>query len=244
MLKKTTPSGKHTAWLQSKSTWSCPFSKNLPFAPRAIVCDSTQYLEARINPISSFSVLESCEVQEHVAQDSLCRRICGFTEQRGGFVVEDRRWKTAQKVRYIWDRVVCLDCHTKGVQMRSKKRPSFTFLNLPLAKNLESLEKREKWKERKYQPCGRRHCNPPGKAAWLLGTSSDLCAAYMPWWIFPGYSGLSGSKSLPFGTLHPGPKSWLKIAGELFGKGLGAQLFVLCPAQGSLYWGCVQQVLF
>lgn len=68
-----------------------PALKNLSFALKVIVCISTQYLEAQINPISSFSVPESCEVQEHVAQESLCRKVWGFIEQHGGFVVEERR---------------------------------------------------------------------------------------------------------------------------------------------------------
>lgn len=119
--------------------------------------------------------------------------------------------------------------------MRNKKRPSFiflfAFLNLLLAK---SLEERETWNEKTYQPCGRRHCNPPGKAAWLLVTSTGPCPTHMPQWIFPGHSGLSGFNSLPIGTLYPVPESWLKIAGELFRKGLDAQAFGPAQRKGVL----------
>lgn len=142
-----------------------------------------------------------------VAQDSLHIWVRVFIEQHGGFVVEDRRRKTAQKVGYIWERVVCLEYHTKDVQLRSKNRPSFTFLKLPLAKNLEILEKREKWKERQYQPRGRRHCNPASKAAWLPVTSSCPCPAHMPRCTCPGHPGLCGSDCSPL--LRAPPRGWV-----------------------------------
>lgn len=103
-----------------------------------------------------------------------------FSLSNMGFLLEGRRITTARKVGFIWERVVCLDYHTKDVEMRSKKRPSFTCLKLPLAKNLEILEKRQKRKGEKYGPGGRRHCNPASKAQ-LVCLPSPACPAHLPW---------------------------------------------------------------
>lgn len=174
-----------------------------------------------------------------MAQDSLRIWVRILIEQHGSFVVEDRIRKTAQKggvymressVPWIWGE-------------RSKKRPSFTFLKLPLAKNLEILEKREKWKEGKYWPGGRRHCDP-GKAAWLLVTTSCPCPAHPLRCTSLGTLDSVALTVLPFRTLHPGAESRLKIESELFRKGVSAQAFAPCPAQWGLDSDYVLQVLF
>lgn len=52
----------------------------------------------------------------------------------------------------------------RGTDEKQEKTILHIF-KLSISKESGDLEKRETWKERKYQPCGRRHCNPPGKAA-------------------------------------------------------------------------------
>lgn len=132
---------------------------------------------------------------------------------------------------------MCLDYHTKDVEMRSKKRPSFTCLKLPLAKNLEILEKRQKRKGEKYGPGGRRHCNPASKAPG----HQLVCLPSPP---ALGTVGSVAPAALPVCTPHPGAGSRLEIESELLRKGLSAQALVPCPAQWGRDSACVLQVLF
>lgn len=98
-------------------------------------------------------------------------------------------------------------------------------LKLPLAKNLEILEKRQKRKGKKYEPGGRRHCNVASKAPGHQLVSLPSPPAL-------GTVGSVAPAALPVCTPHPGAESRLKIESELLRKGLSAQALVPCPAHG------------